>query len=335
MRLLPALLAASLVTLPVVAASQPTPSTTHADATHKPKFGSFGVDLSSMDKSVKPGDNFFLYVNGKWLKTATIPPDRSQTGSFQDLQILSEQRMRAIVDGLEKEPYDKLSVDEKKLRDLYDAFEDTAAIEANGLKPIQKDLDYFAGLQTPADVARAMASVPLATSSVYDIGIGVDDKNPNNYSLNLSQAGLGLPDRDYYLKDDKALVDTRTAYRQYLSDMMRLAGMDDTDARADRILALETEIAKAQWSRADRRDADKIYNPMQISVLKAMAPDFPWDSFLAESHVPLTTPNGERYAIVAEKTAFEPLADIFANVPVATWRDYLTVHYLHHYSAYL
>ncbi|MES2293487.1 MAG: M13 family metallopeptidase [Pseudomonadota bacterium] len=326
MRLLPALLTASLLGAPALA----------ADAPHKPQFGSFGVDLSSMDKSVKPGENFFLYVNGKWLKTATIPPDRSQTGSFQDLQILSEQRMRTIVGELEKKPYDQLSDEEKKLRDLYDAFEDAAAIEANGLKPIQKDLDYFAGLQTPADVARAMASVPLATSSIYDIGIGVDDKNPDNYSLNLNQAGLGLPDRDYYLKDDKALADTRTAYRQYLSDMMGLAGMSDTEARADRILALETEIAKVQWSRADRRDEDKVYNPMTISDLKALAPDFAWDAFLAESHIPLTRPDGsQRYAIVAEKTAFEPLAKIFAATPVSTWRDYLTVHYLQHFAAYL
>ncbi|MGZ5920874.1 MAG: M13 family metallopeptidase [Rhizomicrobium sp.] len=326
MRLLPVLLTASLLVAPALA----------ADAPHKPQFGSFGVDLSAMDKSVKPGENFFLYVNGKWLKTATIPPDRSQTGSFQDLQILSEQRMRTIIDALEKKPYDQLSDEEKKLRDLYDAFEDTAAIEANGLKPIQKDLDYFAGLQTPADVARAMASVPLATSSIYDIGIGVDDKNPDNYSLNLNQAGLGLPDRDYYLKDDKALADTRTAYRQYLSDMMGLAGMSDTEARADRILALETEIAKVQWSRADRRDEDKVYNPMTISDLKALAPDFAWDAFLTESHIPLARPDGsQRYAIVAEKTAFEPLAKIFAATPVSTWRDYLTVHYLQHFAAYL
>jgi len=323
MRLLPVLLTASLLVAPALAAD-------------KAKLGSFGVDLTSMDKSVKPGDNFFLYVNGKWLKTAVIPPDRSQTGSFQDLQILSEQRMRAIIDDLEKKPRDQLNDEERKLRDLYDAFEDTAAIEANGLKPAQKDLDYFASLQTPADVARAMASVPLATSSIYNIGVGVDDKNPNNYSLNLGQSGLGLPDRDYYLKDDKALADTRAAYRQYMSDMMRLAGMSDTDARADRILALETEIAKVQWSRADRRDADKTYNPMSITDLKALAPDFAWDAFLAESRIPLTLPSGnERFAIVAEKSAFGPLAKIFAATPVSTWRDYLTVHYLQHFAAYL
>ena len=109
-----------------------------------------------------------------------------------------------------------------------------------------------------------MASVPLGTESIYDIGIGVDDKNPDNYSINLNQAGWACPTATIICSDDKALVDTRTAYRQYLADMMKLAGMDDADARADRILALETEIAKAQWSRADRRDEDKIYNPMKV-----------------------------------------------------------------------
>jgi len=323
MRLLPALLVTSLLVLPALAAD-------------KPKLGTFGVDLTSIDKSVKPGDNFFRHVNGKWLKTAVIPPDRSQAGSFQDLQILSETRMRAIIDDLEKKPRDQLNDEEKKLRDFYDAFVDIDAREANGLKPIQKDLDYLNSLQTPADVARAMASVPLATSSIYNIGIGVDDKNPNNYSLNLSQSGLGLPDRDYYLSDDKTLMETRAAYRQYLTDMMSLAGINDASARADRILALETEIAKVQWSRADRRDADKIYNPMPVSELKTLAPDFPWDSFLAESHIPLTTASGsERYAIVAEKSAFGPLAKIFAATPVSTWRDYLVVHHLQHFAAYL
>ncbi len=155
---------------------------------------------------------------------------------FQDLQILSERRMRAIVDDLEAKPEASLSTDEKKLRDLYDAFEDTAAIEANGLKPVQKDLDYLNGLKTPEDVARAMGSQKLATESIYNVSISVDDKHPDSYSINLSQAGLGLPDRDYYLSDDKALVETRTAYKQYLSDMMKLAGMDDADARAARIL---------------------------------------------------------------------------------------------------
>jgi len=117
---------------------------------------------------------------------------------------------------------------------------------------------------------------------------------------------------------------------------MSLGGLNDAQARADRVLALETEIAKVSWNRADRRDADKIYNPMPASALKTLAPDFAWDAFLSESAIPLKKPDGsERYVIVAEKTAFGPLAAIFKNTPVSTWRDYLTVHYLHTFAAYL
>ena len=288
-----------------------------------------------MDATVKPGDNFYQYADGNWLKTAVIAPDRSQTGAFQDLQILSEQRMRAIIDDLEKKPQSALTPDEKKLRDLYDAFEDTAAIEAKGLAPVQKDLDYLNSLKTPDDVARAMASPRMATESIYNVSINVDDKNPDSYSINLSQAGLGLPDRDYYLSDDKALVDTRNAYKVYAADMLRLAGMDDADARAARILDVETQIAKAQWDRADRRDEDKIYNPMPVSAFKTLAPEFTWDAFFDEAKIPTTGPKGERQVIVAEKTAFPPLAKIFAATPVSTWRDYLILHYLHAYAGYL
>jgi len=325
--LIPSLIVPSLIVLSLAAAP--------VLAQDAPQFGKWGIDLGAMDASVKPGDNFYQHADGNWLKTAVIAPDRSQTGAFQDLQILSEQRMRAIIDDLEKKPQSALTPDEKKLRDLYDAFEDTAAIEAKGLAPVQKDLDYLNSLKTPDDVARAMASPRMATESIYNVSINVDDKNPDSYSINLSQAGLGLPDRDYYLSDDKALVDTRNAYKVYVADMLRLAGMDDADARAARILDLETQIARAQWDRADRRDEDKIYNPMPVSALKTLAPEFTWDAFFDEAKIPTTGPKGERQVIVAEKTAFPPLAKIFAATPVSTWRDYLILHYLHAYAGYL
>src|SRR4051812_10860722 len=306
-----------LVTFVCGALLAATPVATPLWAQSAPKFGTWGVDLTSLDKAVKPGDNFFLYINGGWLKTAEIPADRSSTGSFQDLQILSEERLKTIVGDLKKKPGNRLSVEERKLRDLYDAFVDTQAIETRGLAPVQKDLDYLAGLQTLDDVAHAMGSVKLSTMSIYNIGIGVDDKNPDNYSVNLSQAGLGMPDRDYYLSSDEAIVKTREAYRKYLADMMTLAGMSDAPARADKVLALETEIAKVSWKRADRRDADKIYNPMPASALKTLAPDFAWDAFLSEGAIPLKKPGSERYVIVAEKTAFGPLAAIFKTTPVS------------------
>ena len=301
----------------------------------KATLGTWGVDLTGMDTSVKPGNDFFSYVNGNWTKTAVIPADRSSTGSFQNLQILSEKRMRAIVDELEARPYSQLSADERKLRDLYDAFVDQKQIDERGLEPVKADLARIAALKSLKDVARVMGSVRLGTESIYNIGIGIDDKNPDSYSVNLLEGGLGLPDRDYYLLDDKALVTTRDAYKKYLADMLTLAGFKDADKRAAQIFALETEIAKAHWTRADRRDEDKVYNPMSYSDLKKLAPQFAWNAYFAEAGIPTASPKGERQVIVAEKSAFPLLAEIFAKTPVSVWRDYLTVHYLHTYAAYL
>ncbi len=202
-------------------------------AANPPAIGKWGVDLSAIDASIKPGDNFFQYVNGNWLKTAVIPPDRSSTGAFQNLRIESEQKLKTIVATLEAKPVDQLSPDERKLRDLYDAFEDQTQIDSRGLKPVQDDLDMIAHLKTLADVARVMGSVRMMTDSLYSVGIGVDDKDPNAYSINLSQSGLGMPNRDYYLNtDDKALATTRDAYKKYLADMLALCRREGRARRA-------------------------------------------------------------------------------------------------------
>ena len=212
----------------------------------KPAFGTWGVDLTSMDRSVKPGDDFFLYVNGTWLKSAVIPADRTSTGAFQDLEILSENRMKSLVGELEGKSRDQLDAEGKQLRDLYDAFEDTAAIEAAGLKPAQTDLNYFASLKTPEDVAVAMGSRTHATDSIFGDGIAPDSKNSNAYVVTFRQSGLGMPDRDYYVRDDKALAATRDSYKQYLATMLTLSGAKDADARAKAVFDLETALAKPQ-----------------------------------------------------------------------------------------
>ncbi|HVZ67918.1 MAG TPA: M13 family metallopeptidase [Rhizomicrobium sp.] len=301
----------------------------------KTAIGTWGVDLSALDKSVKPGDDFFRYVNGNWLKTAVIPPDRSSTGSFQDLRILSENRMKEIVNELEARPYNQLTAEEKKLRDLYDAFMDQKQIESRGLEPARKDLRYLAGLKTLEDVAAAMGKPSLPTASPFGIGIGYEDKHPDSYALNLAQSGLGLPDRDYYLGNDKDIAATREAYRKYLGTMLGLAKIPDAQARADKVFALETQIAKVHWPVAEKRDRDKVYNPMPISELKKLAPEFPWSAFFAAGGIAEKGPKGEREIIVREKTAMGPIAKIFAATPVAVWRDYLTVHYLHAMAPYL
>ncbi|MBI3677814.1 MAG: M13 family metallopeptidase [Proteobacteria bacterium] len=299
------------------------------------QYGTWGFDLSAMDKSVKPGDDFFMYANGTWFNTAEIPPDRSSTGSFQNLRIQSEKRMSEIVAELEAKPADQLNVEEKKLRDLYDAFMDQKQIDARGLDPAQKDLGALQSLKTLSDVARAMGAVRYQSDVIYNMGISADDKHPTQYAVFLGQGGLGLPDRDYYLRNDAEIVATRDAYKKYLSGMLSLAGYSDADARAGKVYDLEAKIANVSWKNEDRRDADKVYNPMTLAQLRKLAPGFDWAAFFDEAKVPTTARGGDRVFIVAEKSAFPKLAKIFTSTPVAVWRDYLTLRYLHSFAAYL
>jgi putative endopeptidase len=304
-------------------------------ATGHTQYGTWGFDLSGMDKSVRPGDNFFMFVNGTWYKNAVIPPDRSSTGAFQSLRILSETRMNEIAASLDAKPYDQLTDDEKKLRDLYDAYLDQKRIDAKGLAWAKKDLNYIASLKTLDDVAGSMGDQRLQLDGPMGVGIGIDEKDPNAYAIDASETGLGMPDRDYYLKDDPALAQTRDAYKKHLAAMFTLVGLSNPDKRAQGVYDLEYKMAQADWPNEDRRDEDKVYNPMSFSQLKALTPQFSWDAYFKAAGISTTTARGERQVIVAEKSAFPKLAQIFADTPVAVWRDYLTVHYLHTYAACL
>jgi putative endopeptidase len=298
----------------------------------KPTFGTWGVDLAGMDTSV----DFFDYANGSWYKTAVIPPDRTATGSFPDLTILSEQRMAEIVKELETKA--QPNAEEKQIRDLYKAYTDTAAIEKNGLTPAKKDLAAIAALNTLEDVARAMGNPAVPVEGPFAIGIAADPKDPTHYVAAITQAGLAMPNRDYYLKEDAALAAAREGYRKYLTTTLALAAAANAQnaaARADAVFALETDIARDHWTAVESRDADKTYNPMTAAQLASSAPGFPWAAFLAAKGVSTTGPNGNRTLIVRQNTAVTKLAALFAATPVPVWRDYLTVHYLHTMSAYL
>jgi putative endopeptidase len=301
----------------------------------KTMYGTWGVDLAAIDHGVKPGDDFFMYVNGNWYKTAVIPPDRSSAGSFQDLRILSEKRMQEIAASLDAKPRNQLTAEERKLRDFYDAFLDQKQIDARGLAPAKKDLGRIAKLKTLQDVAAVMGSPNLQLDGPFGGGIAFNPKDTNQYALTLGQSGLGMPDRDYYLKDDAALAKTRDAYKKHLTNVFTAVGLSNPASRAEGVYNLEHRIAEVSWANADRRDVDKVFNPMTITELKAFAPQFPWDTYLKAAGVSYNGTKGERTIIVAEKSAFPKLAQIFAATPVQTWRDYLTANYIHRYAAYL
>ncbi|MFZ0010051.1 MAG: M13 family metallopeptidase [Steroidobacteraceae bacterium] len=300
----------------------------------QPVFGPWGVTLADMDTSVAPGSDFFRYTNGGWLKTAVIPPDRHFAGVNLELDKENEARLKSIVAGLAAKPEAALSAEERKLRDLYNAFEDTRAIDAAGLDPVKPDLERIAAFKTYADVAAFMGSPASQVSGPFDINIDIDEKNPNAYVILLSQSGLGMPDRDYYLLKDKDSAATREAYRRYLAAMLAFVGVHDA-ARSAAVYALEERIARVHWPAAERREAEKVYNPLSLSALAKFAPQFPWDSYLAAAGVSRRSPRGERVVVVREKSAFPKLAAVFAATPVPVWRDYLTVRYLHSHASYL
>jgi putative endopeptidase len=304
---------------------------TAGTASASPRVPPWGVYLGYVDPQVKPGEDFFSFANGTWLKTAEIPADRPSAGVGLELTLLNDERLRSLIADLHKRS--DLTPEEQKLRDFYDAFVNAEQIEAKGLTPAAPDLARIAALQSHEDVAREMGN--LRVGGPFRVDITSDDKDPDAYTVRLGQSGLGLPDRDYYLRDDAAITATRDAYKKYLAQMLSLAGVKDADPRAVAVYAMEHDVAVASWPAADRRDADKTYNPMTVPELKRLAPEYPWEATFIAGGIPLTSPRGDRPVVVTERSAFPPIAKVFALTPVPVWRDYLTIRYLHAFSSYL
>ena len=228
---------------------------TAAFAAGHPVFGPWGVTLAYMDTSVAPGTDFFHYTNGTWLKNAVIPPDRRVAGVNLEVDQGNETKLRTLVEALGTRADSSLSAEERKLRDLYGAYLDTKGIEAAGLNPVRADLARIGALQTAAEVAAFMGDPPSGSYGPFSAHIAIDQANPSKYVVRLMQSGLGMPDRDYYLRNDKDVAATREAYKKYLADMLAIAGISDRE-RAAAVFALEARMAQAHWSAAERREAE-------------------------------------------------------------------------------
>jgi putative endopeptidase len=309
-----AVVAALALPAAVIAADEK-PSTTDA-----PRFGTWGIDLEGMDRSVKPGDDFFQYVNGKWAASTTIPADRTSYGAFAVLSDLSEARVRAIVDRWSAEKNLKAGSDEAKVATVYRTFLDEATVEKLDGKPIAAALAAVKKVETHTDMARVMGRTSGSFGrSFYGAGVSDDAKNPEKYALYLSQGGTGLPDREYYLNEKYKAQKER--YQQYVAEMLTLIGWEEPAKSAADVVAMETKIAEAQWPRAESRNRDKTYNPMTVAELEKNAPGFPWAVAFKEAGLD----KADR-AIVRQNTAFPKLAQIFAGTPVATLKAWEAFH---------
>jgi len=295
----------------------------------KPELGSFGVALADMDKAVKPGDNFFEYVNGTWLANTEIPADKSNYGSFNILGDRSNENVRTIIEEAAAKGA-PLGSEEQKIGDFYGAFMDRDAIESNGLEPVKADLARIANASTHADIGTIMGDPMMGVNSPVAGWVDVDVKDIENYIFYVTQSGLGMPSRDSYLDDDEKSADQREAYINLLTFMLAESGAINADQRAVAVMAFETELAKAHWTPTKRRQRELTYNKMSTQEMKDFAPGFAWDAMLKSTGLA-----GQKEFVVRETDAIKNSAKLFGETPVNVLKDYMTAHYLIGNAGYL
>ncbi|KLJ01968.1 M13-type metalloendopeptidase [Luteimonas sp. FCS-9] len=290
------------------------------DAVAAQRMGTWGIDTAGMDPAVRPGEDFFGFVSGTWAKTTQIPSDKSSYGAFLVLRDLSEARVRQLVEGYDVA--DAAHPDRAKVATLYAGFMDQAAIEALGAQPLAPKLAAIRAAGDKDALARLMGqSQGDFGRSFFGLGVSDDQRDPDRYTLYMSQSGLGLGDREMYLRENFA--PQRERYQAYVAQLLELGGWDAPQRNAEAILALETKIAEAHWTRAESRDRDKTYNPVELSAFATTAPGFPWATYFAAAGVQQAP-----RAVVRQSTAIPKMAQIFADTDVATlqaWQAFHTI----------
>ncbi|WP_068875530.1 M13 family metallopeptidase [Phenylobacterium sp. CCH9-H3] len=292
-----------------------------------PRYGTWGFDLSGMDRSVKPGDDFFKFANGKWAERTEIPADRVRYGNFHKLRELSDNRMHAI---LEDAAAGRLTdPDAAKIAAGYRAFMDEAAVEALDAKPLAPELAEIRKVGSKDDFTALMGKSNLSGfTSILPVYISIDAKAPTRYAVMSATGGLGLPDRDYYLQP--GFAEKKAKYEAYVAELLTMIGWEKPAENAKAIVAFETQLAEASWTRVERRDRDKTYNPMTPAQLAAYTPGFAWNRYLAETGLP----NVDRI-VVTTNTAFPRFAQVYAETPLDTLKAWQAFHLADSAAPYL
>ncbi|MFZ6658014.1 M13 family metallopeptidase [Undibacterium sp. TJN19] len=291
-----------------------------------------GIDASHNDAAVRAQDDFFRHVNGVWLKNTEIPADKASAGAFIDLREATIPRLHAIIEGLAKAK-NKPGSDAQKIGDLYSSFMDTAHIEAIGLKPLQGEFAKVDGMTDKKQIPALMAWLNRASiGAPYEFQIHQDNKDSTKYVLDLGQSGLGLPDRDYYLKDDDAkLKDFRAKYVTHIEKMLAMAGDKEAAKHANDILAFETELAKVQWTKVELRDPVKAYNKVEISKLDSLTPGYDWNAYFTD----LGVKGKIDYVIVSQPSYLTGFNKVIQETSLDTLKTYFKWHILRSAAAQL
>ena len=325
-RLLIAGMAATLALSCSRAAPPPPPSST---TSAKPLAA--GVEINGFDKTVRPQDDLYRHVNGAWLAKTQIPADRGAYGGFYEAIDRTQDQLRGIVEAAAKAPDKAPGSDQQKLGDFYAAFMDEARVNQIGKSPLEPELARVDRIATRTDLARHIARMMLLNVTTL-IGGSVDGdaQDPKTAVLYLQQDGLGLPDREYYLKDDPKLKEYRAKYLAYITRMLTLAGQASPDAAAREILAFETRLARVHWTNVESRDAVKTYNKVTLQDLPKQFPGLDWDAWSQELGA-----RDAKVVIVAQPSYFKAMASLVATLPVDRWKPYLKFHTANALAPYL
>ncbi len=290
------------------------------DVPPTPHYGAWGFDTAGEDKAILPGNDFFGFTDGTAVSQIVIPPDRSNYGAFAQLAVLSEARVHAILEQAAASAPAQPTTSPQKIGAFYRAFMDQARADSLGAAPLKPDLEAVRAAPDKAALAALMGRENDGFfASLIEVSIDTDEKDPDHYAVHISQSGLGLPDRDYYLKPEFAAK--KALYQDYATKLLGLIGWADPAGSAAKVVAFETQIAEVSWAREDERDPDKIYNPMTVSEVEAADPGFPWRPFLKAADLDST----ER-VIEQEKTAIAKIAAIYQQTPLDVLKAWEAVH---------
>ncbi|MEY2551470.1 MAG: putative endopeptidase [Verrucomicrobiota bacterium] len=300
-----------------------------AQSSGKPQYGAWGFDTEGADFKTKPGDDFFRYANGAWLDRVQIPADKSAYSLRLAMTDLTEQRLHDLMEETATRADPKPATIEGKVGAFYKSFMDEAGLEKLGPTALKPILDEINSARTRDAIAALMGRQNADFhGGIFGVFVDVDIKDPKHYTVYLGQAGLGLPDRDYYLKPDFAAK--KEKYKAYAAQLLKLLNWPDAEKRAAEVVDFESKIADASWTKTQQRDPVATYNAMSIAELETFAPKFAWRKFLAEAGLPKV----ER-VVVAEKSAFPKIAEIFDATPVETLQAWQAFNVADHAAPYL
>ncbi len=311
-----------------------------AGAKDLPQPSSAGIATQAIDRSVKPGDDFYGYANGAWIKSAEIPPDRGSVGVLFTTFDLGNKRIADLIDELAKSDAPAGS-EKRKIADLFNSYMNEADVESKGLTPLRPHLDAIRAIKDKRDLARALGATLRSdvdalnntnyhTPNLFGMWVAGGFDDPDHYVPYLMQGGLQLPDREYYVSTSDRMKALRAKYQAHISGMLKLAGFDDTDARAARIVALESAIAAKHLTLAEDVDVHKANNTWAAADFKTKAPGLDWTEYFRAAGL-----DKQAHFIVWQPTAFAAESALVASTPLDTWKDWMAFHLLENYAGVL